>query len=679
MSISTGFFAKAVIKINSLLLLVLFTCQVSARQKTSLIPLPQLLEWTKDSFPLNLCNTIIANGSILQKEAVKFLVASGRKMDIKDKVEKSAEYFIQLQLGEVPASFQQDEAYHLIVNNTSVTLTANTPHGIFNGLQTLYQLINNNRIAGCNITDYPAFSWRGYMVDVGRNFQSVEQLKQQIDIMAKYKMNIFHFHLTEDVAWRLQIKQYPQLTLAKNMQRNKGKFYSIMEMKDIIKYCKERYITLIPEIDMPGHSGAFRRAMGTDMQSPEGAEIVKKILAEVCSTYNIIYLHIGADEVKITNEHFLPEITKLIEQYNKVVVAWAPGGNYDDQTIRQLWKEEGNKDVKKNTIKYVDSRFLYISDFDPLTSVVTIFNRQMGGRLHSDTSLLGAEFCVWNDRKVSNETDVISKNPVYPDMLAFAERTWRGGGYSDVQFYIGADGSKRALDFVEFEKRLLVHKEKYFSKLPFTYVKQTHIKWNLFGPFYNKGNLSTAFWPEKQNVSIADSTSTIVATGGTIWLWPTHFPIEKAWLKLPEENTTWYASTNFWIKTDTILNVWIGFKDLSRSGADATPPKGKWDYMESKLWVNGVLIPPPNWTFPGRPSGRLEEPMIDENFYYRKPTNVKVKKGWNTVLVKLPLNTFNPNLDWQVPPKIMFTFIPVHKSKGMNWEGDEIKFRVDKK
>src|SRR3546814_18185992 len=96
----------------------------------------------------------------------------------------------------------QNEAYRLIVTSREVALTANTPHGISNGLQTLYQLmVRENRAPGCDITDYPAYRWRGYMVDVGRNYHSVSRLKQQIDVMANSKLNDITFLLTQNFSW----------------------------------------------------------------------------------------------------------------------------------------------------------------------------------------------------------------------------------------------------------------------------------------------------------------------------------------------------------------------------------------------------------------------------------------------------------------------------------------------
>lgn len=645
-------------------------CFQSARANNpSLIPIPQSVKWNKGIFLLNSCKAIIIKDASLKKEALSLQQyisdKTGRRLPILEK--GNSNLCIELQLGKIVTKHGVEEAYRLTINNKSIRLTANTTHGIFNGLQTFYQLIRpDHAVPACMITDYPAYIWRGYMVDVGRNYQSPALLKKQIDIMGRYKMNVFHFHLTEDIAWRLQIKQYPQLTAPENMLRNKGEYYSVEVVKDLINYCKERYITLVPEIDMPGHSAAFNRAIGVDMQSPKGFEAVKNILKEVCTTYDIPYIHIGADEVVIKNTQFLPEVSNLIQKYNKKVIAWAPGGNYDDHTIRQLWKDEGEKDIGKQTIRYIDSRSLYISDMDPLNTVVTIFQRQLGGKSVGDSSLLGAEVCLWNDRKVEQEEDLMKMNAVYPALLAFGERSWRGGGY-ELAFNIGADSSVRAKAFTEFETRLLTHKHAYFSSEPFPYVKQADIKWKLLGPFKNNGILDKSFWPEEQSSNPADSIAVTNALGGTIWLWHTNWPSVKAWLAAPETNTTWYAYTSFYSKTDTLQNFWIDFKDQSRSGADATPPSGEWDYMKSKLWMNGTLISPPKWTFAGRSKGRLDEPLVDEAFYYRPPLLLNVKRGWNKVLIKLPINDFILN-DWQVPPKWMFTFIPVQKKEGINWD-----------
>lgn len=104
----------------------------------------------------------------------------------------------------------QGEAYQLSVSRKGINISAGSKHGIFNGIQTLVQLVDGGRAPVCDIKDQPAFSIRGYMIDVGRNYQSMSLIKQQIDAMAAYKLNVLHFHATEDIAWRLEVKKYPQ-------------------------------------------------------------------------------------------------------------------------------------------------------------------------------------------------------------------------------------------------------------------------------------------------------------------------------------------------------------------------------------------------------------------------------------------------------------------------------------
>ena len=671
------------LKIGLVFFTILFSIPVKALQgkkpvvkienAPSLIPLPQTVKWSPGTFSLNLCREISISDPSLEKEARFFLEQINKSIPIKKGNNKEKKYEIQLSLGKVKTSYGQNEAYHLVVKDKNIKLIANISQGIFNGLQTLLQLIKGDKIRSCDIIDYQAYQWRGYMIDVGRNFQSVDLLKQQIEVMARYKMNIFHFHLTEDIAWRLQIKQYPQLTSPESMLRDKGKFYSVEEMKDLIAFCADRHITLVPEIDMPGHSKAFTRAMGVDMQSDSGLEIVKNILHEVCTTYNLPYLHIGADEVKIRNKNFLPEVSQIINQYNIQTIGWSPGGDYDDRMIRHLW---GSDAVLDSTVKHIDSRALYLADMDPESSAVTIFQRQFGGKIRGDSNLLGAEICVWGDRKIAKETDYITLNAVYPDMAAFGERSWRGGGYSGLNLDIGPDTAQRAIDFVEFEERLLAHKDQYFQQLPFPYVKQTDIKWKLFGPFENNGELTKSFWPENLSTAPEDSIANITSTGATLWLWYHNGEPCHAWLSAPRQNTTWYAFTEFWADKDTTISMWIGFENILRSLANATPPAGEWDYKKSMLWINREIIMPPKWKNAGFSlKSALEVPLVDEGYYYRPPTSVKVKKGWNKILVKMPLVMDEKVDPWQ--QRCMFSVMPVQPGEGMNMERYETEFRVN--
>lgn len=622
-------------------------------QLPSLIPLPQQLPWRKGFLDLALCKAIFVKNPSIKKEAA-YLQDELKKKDFSIPVlqtKKSNQPFIEINIDK-ENTLQSEEAYRLKINSQKILLTAKTPHGIFNGIQTLLQLIQKSKkVNACDIVDWPAFPWRGYMIDVGRNYMSMDLLKQQIDVMARYKLNVFHFHSTEDIAWRFAIKQYPQLTAAENMLRNKGKFYSEKEIRELIAYCKERYITFVPEIDMPGHSAAFQRAMKTGMQSDSGLYIIKNILKEICTTYDIHYIHIGADEVKITNKNFVPDVTAYIESFGKKVIGWQPGGNFTNSTIRQLWMNDNALHSSQSNIQFIDSRHLYLNHMDSLEAVVTIFNRRIGDKDKGDSLLPGATLCMWNDRRVEETIDILRMNPVYSGMLAFAERTWRDGGQSGWISNV-SDGDVSA--FTEFENRLLDHKKIYFKSKPFPYVKQTQMHWLLLGPYDNEGDLTKKFSPQFSSDQTGWKFYKKV-TGGTIVLRHWWYPLIKGAIANPKENTTFYAFTKIWSNEDGEQNFWIGFNNLSRSPATDPPPVGEWDNKKGEVWVNGKIIQPPHWQHSGE-KGNPEMPLVDEGYEYRHSTKIFLTKGWNTVLLKCPVGSFKGK-DWQNPVKWMFTFV----------------------
>ncbi|MDF2188743.1 family 20 glycosylhydrolase [Paraflavitalea sp. CAU 1676] len=648
-------------KLHAVLLCLCFTsaaiAQKSGRttvtQPPALIPLPQEVTWkTGKAFELAGCKIIsIADSSLLPQAIAlqQFIHQAGGKPVIRLKARQTSPSTIFLQLH---GSATNAEAYLLSVSNPQISLTASAAHGLFNALQTLYQLAGSgNRIPPCTIRDWPAFTWRGYMIDVGRNYVSLPLLKEQIDVMARYKLNIFHFHATEDIAWRIASKRYPQLTAPENMIRDKGSYYSEADLKELIGYCRERFITLVPEIDMPGHSAAFTRALHTTMQSDTGLRIVKNLLEEFCDTYDLPYVHIGADEVKITNRDFIPAVTALLESRGRQVIGWQPGGNFNERTIRQLWMEEASHTVAGTATQFIDSRHLYLNHMDPLEAVTTIFNRQIGNKTRGDGSMLGATLCLWHDRKVNTETDLLQMNPVYPGMLAFAERTWRGGGTPGWVANL-SDGDHPA--FAAFEGRLLRHKALYFAGKIFPYAKQTGQLWSLYGPYNNNGNLTQSFEPETAAWSPETAKPAKTVTGGTVVLRHWWAPLIKGAIDHPVENSTWYATTSVWSDRDTIAPYWISFNNLSRSPATDSPPVDAWDTKGSRVWVNGLLVPPPTWQQAAQ-KGHSEIPLTDEGYEYRPAILIPLKKGLNTVCIKAPIGSFKGK-DWQNPVKWMFTF-----------------------
>ncbi len=626
-------------------------------QKTgdfNLIPMPQMYKKGQGSFGLSQFKIIVADSGTLLieiQQLQKWMLSKGIQTKVLKKAVKNQSY-IEISLRKPSLSGKSIEAYKLDITSSVISLSASTAHGIFNGIQTLKQLLTDgNSVNACAITDWPAFSWRGYMIDVGRNYMEMDLLKQQIDVMAAYKLNVFHFHATEDIAWRIAIKQYPQLTSPAFMMRNKGKYYSEEEIKELIAYCKERHITFVPELDMPGHSAAFKRAMGVDMQSDSGIVILKNILKEFCTTYDVPYIHIGADEVKITNKNFVPEITKYIESFGKKVIGWQPGGNFTSSTIRQLWMDDNAHISNQQSLQFIDSRHLYLNHMDPLEAVTSIFNRRIADKEKGDSSTLGGTICMWHDRAVNKDEDILKMNPVYPAMLAFAERSWCGGG---LEGWISNISDGNVLAFEAFENRLLKHKELYFNAMPFSYVRQSGTEWNLYGPFDNNGTTDSIFPPETKKWNEQKATPYKKVIGGTIILRHWWAPLIKGAVDEPKENSTFYATTKIWTDKAGEKSFWIGFNNISRSPATDSPPPDAWDNKNSEVWVNGKLIDPPKWKHAGM-KGNSEWPLVDEGYEYRQPTKIYLNKGWNHVLIKAPVSSFKGK-DWQNPAKWMFTF-----------------------
>jgi len=188
-------------------------------------------------------------------------------------------------------------------------------------------------------------------------------------------------------------------------------------------------------------------------------------------------------------------------------------------------------------------------------------------------------------------------------------------------------------------------------------VKQTGLKWDLIGPFQNGGNLTQSFDIEQQPYAKGLAVAKKIE-GGTIILRHWWSDIISGAINNPQQNTTWYARTKIWSDTNQPKLFWIGFNNLSRSYASNTPKLNTWDNLDSKVWVNHQVIAPPLWNHAGA-KGHLEIPLTDEGYTYREPMKISLKKGWNEVLIKLPVRDFKGE-DWQNPIKWMFTFIPIN-------------------
>ncbi|MBD5173486.1 MAG: family 20 glycosylhydrolase [Bacteroidales bacterium] len=568
-------------------------------------------------------------------------------------------------VNEIPgAPTSNDEAYSLTISKKGISVKATSEKGIYWALQTLRQLFatsHNNSLPECEIVDYPAFYWRGFMNDTGRSYISLEELKREINIMSQFKMNVFHWHFTENQAWRLESKIFPMLNDSVNMERQPGLYYTLQEAKELVEYAKKHNVMVLPEVDMPGHSAAFVRTFRHDMQSPEGMKILKLLLEEVCETFDVPYLHVGTDEVQFTNPDFVPEMVKFVKDKGKKIVSWNPGWNYKEGEIdfTTMWSYRGKPTPG---IPAVDLRFHYINHFDTYADLVALYRSNVYGHKKAEDGIAGVEIGLWNDRYVEDEKSMIAQNSVYPTILAIAERSWHGGGeeyFDKLGTNLIKSEKKDYESFVDFENRLLWHKDNTLDSIDIPYVRQTNIEWLITDAFPNKGDLATIFPPEteglKESYRYNDSIyRTGLANGAAVHLrhyWGTIVP---GFYKNPKPNHTAYAFTWVYAPANMTVGLQAETQNYSRSESDIPPLDGKWDYRESKIWVNDKEIPAPIWT--ATHTDRTNEISLgNENFAAREPIIVNLKAGWNKVLIKLPVGQFSTRETRLV--KWMFTFV----------------------
>lgn len=332
----------------------------------SIIPKPVSLEQEQGTFTISPETTIILAGDSLQNSA-EFLNGYlskyyGFQLPVQQNPQDTTASNAII-LGYKNMDYPIRGAYTFQSGNNRVRINGDNPEGVFYGIQTLIQLLPTDPsqsldIANVRIKDYPRFKYRGMMLDVGRHFFDTAFVKKFIDFIALHKMNTFHWHLTEDQGWRIQIKKYPKLTEIgawrdstiighaggegpkKYDHHRSGGFYTQDEIRDIVKYAKARYVTVIPEIEMPGHSMAAIASypelacqpgnyhVGNTWgvydtilcPTPYTFNFYKNVLTEVMQLFPSHYIHIGGDEApKITweNSDFCQQLMKKLGLENE--------------------------------------------------------------------------------------------------------------------------------------------------------------------------------------------------------------------------------------------------------------------------------------------------------------------------------------------------------------------------
>lgn len=569
------------------------------------------------------------------------------------------------------SSAESKEGYTLIVSEKGVEISAGEFSGFFNALQTVRQLIRKDNkkysMPYCRIKDAPAFPVRGLMLDVGRNYMSVPFLKSVVRRLSHYKINVLHLHLSDDPGWRVEVKKYPELTVETSFwpTRQPGKFYTQEDIKSICDFCDSLNIRVIPEIDMPGHSAAFWKAIGKDMQTPEGMQVLKEALDEIIPLFKDSLFHIGSDEVHFKMKEFMPEMIRYVRSKGKQVVVWYPGYAPDSNAVRMCWGEyEAGYSLDKSA-PYIDCNGFYMDWMDSQGGVLQTFFQypcevpQAGGKA------LGSEMCVWTDGAISSDERILLQYPFYPTMLTFSERIWRGSREKrrDLVANLPAKGTKAWEAFNEFEDRLIYHRDRYFKSIPFAYVKQSEMKWRLIGPFNHHGINDTSFEPEKvikEKYIVRKDTLTwndTVAYGGEIQIRTLYamFNMHRNQYRLDflptvmsssvgKKDGTCYALTRIKSPKNQEVYLMFGLNGMwGHSGgyrSARAPEHGSWDFSGGDVWLNGIrVLPPSRWPFESLPwtgwgKGRIEVPLTEEGYFFRPPVKIKLRKGVNEILVR---------------------------------------------
>ncbi len=410
---------------NFFLGLSMFLTIAATSQKINIVPEPSEIEMpaTASTFAITKNTTIVLKGTGLENSANIFSKCLEKYYGFKLNIAKQGTGKNSIVLGLQKNESSVTGAYNMSVNSDGVSISGNDEAGTFYGIQTLIQLLPLEKkssldIPYVSIKDYPRFRYRGMHLDVARNFFPAKYIKKYIDYLALHKYNTFHWHLTEDQGWRIEIKKYPKLTSVGgfrngtiigrypgkgNTGKRYGGFYTQNEIKEIVKYAQDRYITIIPEIEMPGHSSAAIAAYpqlscfpnestkisektswagprtGKQVQQTWGVfedvyclsdytfKFLENVLDEVMELFPSKYIHIGGDECPKTawkrsafcqqlikekdlkDEHglqsyFISTVKKYLNSKGRNIIGWdeiLEGGLAPNATVMSWRGEEG--------------------------------------------------------------------------------------------------------------------------------------------------------------------------------------------------------------------------------------------------------------------------------------------------------------------------------------------------
>ncbi|MDR1814465.1 MAG: beta-N-acetylhexosaminidase [Tannerella sp.] len=465
--------------------MLFFSCLFVNAQQINLIPEPVSLTATEGTFSLNGELTVVAARNLQSQAAfLKEMLQNEAGINISSGKAPKNQRIIKL---EINGKLQlPEEGYSLSVAPQAVTISAPEVKGIFYGVQSLRQLITETGEIPCvKIEDYPRFGWRGLMLDASRTFLPVNLLKRYIDLMALYKLNTLHWHLTDDQGWRIEIKKYPLLTQIGSKFRAEdnvmGGYYSQEEIKDVVRYAAERNITIVPEIEMPGHS------MATIVSYPELTcpvvdkktlevheffkgknihpeilcagneavyEFMDNVLEEVCALFPSQYVHIGGDEApkqfwkecplcqkviaenNLENEnalqgYFVERILKMLEIRGKMLIGWdeiLADSKLPSHVVGMYWRDRENNGMKRflkegHKMIATPRRPLYF-DYDYKTNPSkNVYEYDPSANLTPEeaANVLGVQANFWSHIEHS---EARIDRQLFPRLLALAAAAW---------------------------------------------------------------------------------------------------------------------------------------------------------------------------------------------------------------------------------------------------------------
>jgi hexosaminidase len=470
-----------------LLLCFVNLCKAEPHPALTLMPMPAGVQLgtgrlvIDDSFSVGIAG---ADDPPLQHAVELFLTSLRRRTGMSPldmKVSDSAQATLIVHADQPNKDAQElgeDESYSLDISSSAAKLNAITPLGIMRGLQTFLQLVETSSdgfaVPEVTIRDYPRFPWRGLMIDVSRHFIPLDVLKRNLDGMAALKLNVFHWHLSDNQGFRVESRKFPKL----QAMGSDGLYYTQDEVRDLIAYARERGIRVVPEFDMPGHStawfvgypdlasapgpyqverkwGVFDPAM--DATQERTYKFLDAFIAEMARLFPDKYFHIGGDEVngkqwdanpKIqafmrahglkSNQdlqaYFNQRVQRIVRKHGKIMVGWDEVLHPDlpKDVVVQSWRgQESLANAAKQGYRGMLSFGYYLDLMWPAAQHYAVDPMSGGAASLSSQDaqrILGGEACMWSEYVSPENID----SRIWPRMAAIAERLWSAQNVTEV-------------------------------------------------------------------------------------------------------------------------------------------------------------------------------------------------------------------------------------------------------